>query len=366
MHDGHDMPSTVSLVCCISMAVSFAVAPDRRTAPARITVGCHERAGIRRHDRHVGGEPPRLPRVCRTTRARPGAGRGDRAGRARAQPRQARRDPRVGRWMVLPGAAQRHHRSRAPTRCQRSPARDPRRRARRHAGAARAPRHGLPLRDEARRDAQAGVRRRAVADRCRGYAGQRLRRARRNHHEQRRGARISRARGPPQTGRARMRIMRRARLLRLHMRTAAIRAMTALQVHRGSMRARLVALTMLVAGCGRSVLIHGDDLTYLRAIEHFKRTRQAVTASLAPEDDQAIFLQAEGLFRYRFAPPGRSVGSYLAQITASIIDLPVLDSLAGSLDLDVLRLRASDGAVQLWESLLARNPSTPLRPLTLY
>jgi len=132
------------------------------------------------------------------------------------------------------------------------------------------------------------------------------------------------------------------------------------------MRVRLVALTMLVAGCGRSVLIHGDDLTYLRAIEHFKRTRQAVTASLAPEDDQAIFLQAEGLFRYRFAPPGRSVGSYLAQITASIIDLPVLDSLAGSLDLDLLRLRASDGAVQLWESLLARNPSTPLRPLALY
>ena len=125
-------------------------------------------------------------------------------------------------------------------------------------------------------------------------------------------------------------------------------------------------LAVLVMGCGRSVLIHGDDLTYRRALDHFKRTRQLVTASLAPEDDQATFLQAEGLFRYRFAPPGRSVGSYLAQITASIIDLPVLDSLAGSLDLDLLRLRTSDGAVQLWESLLARNPSTPLRPLTLY
>jgi hypothetical protein len=128
----------------------------------------------------------------------------------------------------------------------------------------------------------------------------------------------------------------------------------------------LVALVLLVPGCGRSVLIHRDDLTYRRAIDHFERTRQLVTASLAPEDDQAIFIQAEGLFRYRFAPPGRSVGSYLAQITASIIDLPVLDSLAGSLDLDLLRLRTSDGAVQLWESLLARNPSTPLRPLTLY
>jgi hypothetical protein len=128
----------------------------------------------------------------------------------------------------------------------------------------------------------------------------------------------------------------------------------------------LVALALFVQGCGRSVLIHRDDVTYRRALDCFKRTRLLVTASLAPEDDQAIFIQAEALFRYRFAPPGRSVSSYVAQITASIIDLPVLDSLAGSLDLDLLRLRTSDGAVQLWESLLARNPSTPLRPLTLY
>ena len=125
-------------------------------------------------------------------------------------------------------------------------------------------------------------------------------------------------------------------------------------------------VAIVAAGCGRSVLIGRDDLTYRRALEHFKRTRQLVTASLASEDDQAIFLQAEGLFRYRFAPPSRSVSSYVAQISASLIDLPVLDSLAGSLDLDSVRLRASDGAVQLWESLLARSPATPLRPLTLY
>ena len=125
-------------------------------------------------------------------------------------------------------------------------------------------------------------------------------------------------------------------------------------------------LASLTAGCGRSVLIHKDDLTYRRAIDHYQRTRQLVTASLAPEEDQAIFLQAEGLFRYRFAPPGRSAGSYVAQIVASLIDLPVLDSLAGALDLDTLRLRTSDGATQLWETLLARNPATPLRPLVLY
>jgi hypothetical protein len=127
-----------------------------------------------------------------------------------------------------------------------------------------------------------------------------------------------------------------------------------------------VALALALGGCGQSVLIHNSDPGYRRAIEHLQRTRQLVTESLATDEDQAIFLQAEGFFRYRFASPGRSFGSYLAQATASIIDLPVLDSLAGSLDLYSLRIRTNDGAVQLWETLLARNPSTPLRPLTLY
>jgi len=128
----------------------------------------------------------------------------------------------------------------------------------------------------------------------------------------------------------------------------------------------VLALAGSLAGCGGSVLIRRDDVGYRRAIAHFQRTRQLVTASLAPDDDQAIFLQAEGFFRYRFEPPGRSFGSYLAQATASIIDLPVLDSLAGSLDLQQLRLKTNDGAVQLWETLLERNPATPLRPLALY
>ena len=136
-----------------------------------------------------------------------------------------------------------------------------------------------------------------------------------------------------------------------------------------AMRRLAVVVAVLVApasACGRSVLIRRDDPTYRRAIAHFQRTRQLVAASLASDDDQAIFMQAEGLYRYRFAPPGRSVGSYVAQISASIIDLPMLDSLAGTLDLDTLRFRASDGAVQLWESLLANAPATPLRPLALY
>jgi hypothetical protein len=122
----------------------------------------------------------------------------------------------------------------------------------------------------------------------------------------------------------------------------------------------------VACGCGSSALIRGDDQAYRRSLEHYKRTRQMVTASLAPDDDQAMFLQAEGLFRYRFAPPPRSFGSYVAQTIASAADLPVLDSLAGALDVYSLRLKSYDGSVQLWETLLARNPSTPLRPLALY
>ncbi|HEX4422810.1 MAG TPA: hypothetical protein VH165_33070 [Kofleriaceae bacterium] len=133
---------------------------------------------------------------------------------------------------------------------------------------------------------------------------------------------------------------------------------------------RRVAVAAMVvaglAGCGQSPLIRRDDDTYRRSIEHFQRTRQLIAASLAPDEDQAIFEQAEGVFRYRFEPPGRSAGAYLVQATASFIDLPVLEAVAGALDLYSLRLRANDAAVQLWETLLDRAPATPLRPLTLY
>lgn len=135
---------------------------------------------------------------------------------------------------------------------------------------------------------------------------------------------------------------------------------------RGARRAQLALAAVLASGCAPSVLIRADDTAYRCSIERFQRTRQLVAASLAPDDDQAIFLQAEGLFDYRFAPPGRSLGSYLAQTTAAAVDFPVLDALAGALDLYSLRLKTYDGAVQLWETLLARSPRTPLRPLALY
>jgi hypothetical protein len=123
---------------------------------------------------------------------------------------------------------------------------------------------------------------------------------------------------------------------------------------------------LAVLGCGGSILIRRDDATYARSIERYQRTRRLVAQSLASDDDQAMFLQAEGLYRYRFALPPRSGGSYVAEMAASIIDLPALESVAGSLDLYGLRMRTADGAVQLWETLLAHSPDTSLRPLALY
>jgi hypothetical protein len=114
------------------------------------------------------------------------------------------------------------------------------------------------------------------------------------------------------------------------------------------------------------VLIARDDTSYPGALERYRITRRLVTESLAPEDEQDAFVMAEAMFRYRFAAPDRSPASYLAEIGASIIDVPALESLAGSLDLYSLRLKTNDGAVQLWETLLAQHPDTPLGAFALY
>jgi hypothetical protein len=128
----------------------------------------------------------------------------------------------------------------------------------------------------------------------------------------------------------------------------------------------LVALAATACSCAQSILIRHSDPTYRRALERYRRTRELVATALAPEDEQDTFAMAEALYRYRFAAPHRTALSYLAEIGASVIDVPTLESLAGALDLFTLRLKANDGAVQLWESLLANDPSSPLAPFVLY
>jgi len=53
------------------------------------------------------------------------------------------------------------------------------------------------------------------------------------------------------------------------------------------------------------------------------------------------------------------LGGYLAEGAAAAFDFPALQSIAASLDLFDLRLKANDGAIQIWETLLVRYPRTP-------
>lgn len=122
-----------------------------------------------------------------------------------------------------------------------------------------------------------------------------------------------------------------------------------------------------MGGCATSsVLVHPDDPTFAQAQQRMDRAITVVEEINPPPAERTLFLQAESFYRYRFEPPARSIKSFLAEAGAAIMDFPALQSLAGSFDLLDLRLRASDSAIQLWETLLVRYPHTTLRPLTLY
>jgi hypothetical protein len=134
---------------------------------------------------------------------------------------------------------------------------------------------------------------------------------------------------------------------------------------------RLVLLGLLVScvapACGGSALIRREDQTFSRSIARYEKTQELVAAEPVDErTEAAMFMTAEGLYRYRFDPPPRSAGSYVAQAAAAAIDLPALQAVASSLDLFELRLKMYDGAVQVWETLLERYPRSRLRPLALY
>ena len=128
-----------------------------------------------------------------------------------------------------------------------------------------------------------------------------------------------------------------------------------------------VAAAALMGGCSTSsVLIRPDDPTFTQSQQRMQRTITLVDEANPQPAERALFLQAESFYRYRFEPPPHNTMSYLAEAAAVITDFPAFQSLAGSFDLVDLRLRASDSAIQLWETLLSRYPQTTLRPLTLY
>lgn len=132
--------------------------------------------------------------------------------------------------------------------------------------------------------------------------------------------------------------------------------------------AAVLAIIFLAAatGCSPSILVRRDDTTFTRAEVRFARTLEAVSKANTSDEEKHLAIRAESLYQYRFQPPPRGFGSYLAQAAAVAIEIPAIQAIAGSLDIIDLRLRMSDGAVHLWETLLDRHPQTELRPLVLY
>jgi hypothetical protein len=134
-------------------------------------------------------------------------------------------------------------------------------------------------------------------------------------------------------------------------------------------RARFAFMLGVVAastGCTTSALIPDGDATYEHATDRLERTAMTVATSGASTREQLTFLQAESLYRYRFSPEKRGTASVLAEAAAAATDLPILQSLSGTLDVMDLRLRSADAAVQLWETFVRRHPQSPLKPLALY
>lgn len=129
----------------------------------------------------------------------------------------------------------------------------------------------------------------------------------------------------------------------------------------------LLILALLLPGCsGSSILIRADDATFVEAQSRMTRMAARVNELNPPRAERTLFLQGESFYQYRFNPPPRNTKSFLAEAAAAMTDFPAFQALAGSLSLLDIRIRASDSAIQLWESLLLNYPKTQLRPLTLY
>ncbi|MDA8100366.1 MAG: hypothetical protein M0042_12160 [Nitrospiraceae bacterium] len=129
----------------------------------------------------------------------------------------------------------------------------------------------------------------------------------------------------------------------------------------------MILIAGLLNACSTgSVLIRQDDQTFAMAQQRLQRTEETVDELKPDPSERALFMQAESFYRYRFSPPQRSAEKYLTEAAAAITDFPGFQSLAGSLDLQDMRFRGPDSAVQLWETLLELHPHTKLRSLTLY
>jgi len=130
------------------------------------------------------------------------------------------------------------------------------------------------------------------------------------------------------------------------------------------------AAALLAAGCAPSPLLRPDDATFAAADVRFAAVSESILGQAGPrklDAQEALFLRAEALYDYRFAlTRGGTASSYLAQLAAAATDFAPFTVVAASGGLFELRLRAYDGAAQLYEAFLERYPSSRLRPLALY
>jgi tetratricopeptide (TPR) repeat protein len=127
-----------------------------------------------------------------------------------------------------------------------------------------------------------------------------------------------------------------------------------------------LVLSFFLSACSSSVLIRRDDAVFNDAQQRLEHTVKIVDELKPPSSERNLFLQGESFYRYRFEPPPEGAAPYLAEAAAAITDFPAFQSLASSLELLDLRYRAYDSAIQLWETLLIRYPTTNLKSLTLY
>jgi hypothetical protein len=127
----------------------------------------------------------------------------------------------------------------------------------------------------------------------------------------------------------------------------------------------LGGMAWAVCGCAPSALIRPDDPVFNGSSKDYLASVQKFGGAAATRDD-ALFLQAEGFYRYRysFSPPNSR--TLAAEIAVATTDFAPLGFWAASLEMGQFRMQAYDGAIQLYETLLQRFPESPRKPLVLY
>lgn len=124
-------------------------------------------------------------------------------------------------------------------------------------------------------------------------------------------------------------------------------------------------ICLATCGCAPSALIRQSDRTFDLASQRFLASAKDLDKS-ALTPDGALFLQAEAFYDYRFSLESPNSHALAAEIAASATDFAPLGFWAASLEMGQFRIQAYDGAVQLYEALLEKYPSSPWKPMVLY